>query len=403
MSSSIQSQQPLKSTRSVKTLPLLIGSGLFLLGVVGFLLYWFLIKNKSVKPPEDPCKDKKCVNGTCVNGTCNCNTGWTGTTCESVIPPSPSVICANVRCIEGVCNDQGKCTCHPGWKGISCEEREVPTPDVDPCKNVTCVNGKCNDKGVCDCYTGWSGRTCETSATPAFVCKTNSDCSNNGTCNTDFGQCRCNEGYKGIRCETNLCTGIACGNHAVCNKGSCVCTEGWSGSDCSIGCEKAPFVTLLDDARSDPTGIFNKIDFPGNDITIINTNNKAKCMEACNAQAGCVAAILSESESKCWLKTNLGMRNSWDVGTRKLLFKVAKGTCFVSPDWKSLGYTQFLGDDISVRNGVPWDECISDCASNPACLGINHAWSGKVCVLKSSIAGIKANEQFTTAFRLAKL
>lgn len=94
----------------------------------------------------DPCRDVSCVNGTCDQGTCVCETGWTGSNCETNL-------CSGINCNHGTCTE-GICTCESNYTGTYCEEA------IEPCLNVECGdNGTCVE-GNCDCTEGWSGNYC---------------------------------------------------------------------------------------------------------------------------------------------------------------------------------------------------------------------------------------------------
>lgn len=58
-------------------------------------------------------------------------------------------------------------------------------------------------------------------------------CFNGGTC-VD-GSCVCANGYSGSDCSVapNACIGISCLNGGYCANGACVCPQGYTGADCS--------------------------------------------------------------------------------------------------------------------------------------------------------------------------
>ncbi len=58
------------------------------------------------------------------------------------------------------------------------------------------------------------------------------DCQNGGIC--DKGDCICQNGYTGERCQTKIdpCANISCQNGGYCGDGSCHCPQGYSGIYC---------------------------------------------------------------------------------------------------------------------------------------------------------------------------
>lgn len=104
---------------------------IFLLLVVGGVIYWFIFKNK--------CGDCYGEGGDCLEGVCVCKTGYTGDDCSNKIP-----ICGDKFCMNGGTCDitTEECDCVDGWSGAQCDHK-----DCEP----TCLNNMACDttKGKC--------------------------------------------------------------------------------------------------------------------------------------------------------------------------------------------------------------------------------------------------------------
>ena len=140
---------------------------------------------------------------------CNCNTGYSGTICQTSIPICETGL-SNLECSgKGSClkddNDVSYCDCDDRWYGDSCANYLCPGEDSngndDPCLGRgTCqlINNTLNELvGSCSCNNNWSGSDCSQP-----VCT--NDCNNNGQCiiNTnDVPECDCNEGFSGTDCS----------------------------------------------------------------------------------------------------------------------------------------------------------------------------------------------------------
>ncbi|KAL1448928.1 hypothetical protein WDU94_000177 [Cyamophila willieti] len=186
-----------------------------------------------------PCRN----NGTCIPGqggsnfTCTCQSGYTGSLCESDINE-----CETVKdvCNYGICvNNNGsyQCFCRPGFAGDHCDV------DFDECLSNPCFNGAtCQNKingFTCVCAPGYSGKECSINIDE---CKS-SPCLNGATCIDEVAtfSCVCPKGLTGRLCETNIddCESGPCLNGGICkdllNNYSCNCQNtGYTGLHCEV-------------------------------------------------------------------------------------------------------------------------------------------------------------------------
>eukprot|EP01135_Chromosphaera_perkinsii_P000710 Nk52_evm22s150 gene=Nk52_evmTU22s150 len=170
--------------------------------------------------------DPPCVSG---NGHCKISTG----TCECLYPRFFGETCAKKHCGSfddsktvchgrGVCNtSQGLCDCQPGYYGDMCESIVCPKTNGEECNK----RGRCDGStGKCTCDIGWSGADCTTR-----VCSP--PCTENGKCIDStsgvYGRCQCTkEHWIGNSCEIHECIeeclpGVPCSTET----GKCVCDK----------------------------------------------------------------------------------------------------------------------------------------------------------------------------------
>ena len=221
---------------------------------------------------------------------CVCSEGFAGTACELKQCPGD---CGDGSAEEddgkpfvqrGTCDGKtGMCHCLPGWGGAECKKRECPGERM-PCSG----HGACNDKTAhCECESGWKGESC-----------TVNECSGpeQGSWNSKKKQCECVRSqptntntdqkkqeadtaplYWGEFCEKLGCPGYVsgfaadgemtfCSGHGLCNGaaavhststkssltgsvGSCSCSAGFTGVDCSVPFGLRPASEVVDELK----------------------------------------------------------------------------------------------------------------------------------------------------------
>eukprot|EP01046_Picozoa_sp_COSAG06_P040300 COSAG06_NODE_4862_length_3896_cov_24.255728_1_plen_375_part_00 len=98
------------------------------------------------------------AHSSCVNGLCECDEGYGGGMCETIIDHCKFP--AEVNCgAHGSCSD-GSCVCgSAAYSGNRCQ-------DFDACYGVHCgAHGDCVN-GSCDCKDRWTGSTCDQAPLP---------------------------------------------------------------------------------------------------------------------------------------------------------------------------------------------------------------------------------------------
>jgi hypothetical protein len=257
---------------------------------------------------ESVCTDF-CVNGTCTEDaqdmdiwTCNCEPGYTGENCETVVPglcpvlaPTAPLQVSATGYDEG---DIGTYSCATGYDLVGTATRTCqsdatwtgtePTCVVDPCSATPCMNGgTCDDSSgsaTCSgCNAGWSGTLCDvpvdcgalTATAPLMVSTTATTLDGVATYTCSGGlivtgsatrACQSDGDWSGSAptCEAPppTCTPNPCDNGGVCladgsgNFASCDCATGWTGTTCGVPVTcgvlspASPLAVLYSDAQN---------------------------------------------------------------------------------------------------------------------------------------------------------
>uniref|UniRef100_A0A7E4VBL3 EGF-like domain-containing protein n=1 Tax=Panagrellus redivivus TaxID=6233 RepID=A0A7E4VBL3_PANRE len=210
-------------------------------------------------PSDNPCDNNPCTSTTehCNNHgnglyTCDCNAGYTGAYCDTLITACDSYPCAN----NGVCTPIGTssftCTCSAYFTGTLCESSTSCHPvayGACACRYYPCYNyGTCVQKTVstysCICAPGYTGTACQTAVTTTTTpdpC-TSLTCYNGGACVTNSAgtpSCLCLNTWKGTQCELfdNCQVDQPCKNGGTCvatgnRTHTCTCTCEYTGDNC---------------------------------------------------------------------------------------------------------------------------------------------------------------------------
>ncbi|KAH0575943.1 Neurogenic locus notch-like protein [Spironucleus salmonicida] len=232
--------------------------------------------------------DTICNNkGTCRNNACVCTNNLDPTKKCSACTADKQLVnddCVATACIISgvICSGNGTCTnnscqCGPGFKPqcegckdglqmVNIDDKNVCTASECLKEGVICANnGTCDlDKKTCNCKEnfGTDCATCLTGFTlvdqkciaSACVDDDNLICGGNGTCKDNTCACSGNQDLA-QKCKTGICAtdftlvsdacvsntclkdNIICNNHGNCTKNKCVCSTGYSGTQC-VDCAK---------------------------------------------------------------------------------------------------------------------------------------------------------------------
>ena len=209
------------------------------------------------------------------------------------------------------------------------------------------------------------------------------DCTH-GTCKD--GTCICSTGWKGDDCSKaipscpNNCTSP---DNGTCDHDTmkCTCKGTWLGNDCSITPKECPKnCTSPDNGTCDPIkGICTcKDDWVGKDCSIKSKNCTKTCTknQTCNRETGECICSAGWKGDDCTIEQNPCPKNctSPDNGT----CDPTKGICTCKDDW--------IGKDCSTRSA----KCVNDCTSpaNGTCDGETG-----ICTCNPDYRGADCSEQ----------
>jgi hypothetical protein len=185
--------------------------------------------------------------GSCTaNDVCTCDSGYTGTNCQSWkcynVNNTDSTVCGG----HGNCTNINTCQCSTGFTGSQCDTftcNGIANNSATVCSG----HGACINADNCDCADGFSGNNCEYTSCFGVSSSESTVCSGHGAC-LALDSCACNSSYSGQQCQYPLCDSIASNSSSVCNgHGQCIgvdtcdCTSGYSGSYCDeLTCAGVP-------------------------------------------------------------------------------------------------------------------------------------------------------------------
>ncbi|KAJ6237681.1 cell death abnormality protein [Anaeramoeba flamelloides] len=197
-------------------------------------------------------------NGECSydDGLCHCDDGFSGDYCQNDLCEIEYNSC-NEANSGGSCNytgTVGHCDCNTDWSGPSCEVdgRSLCTTD-DECLN----GGVCLDE-QCDCADGWDGDYCDDDSCG------HTQCNSNGIC-LDDGTCQCYPGWEDLDCTLNICLDDMYNCSGEYGRGECAFDEndevycecyeevGYTGTYCHIAPSVTPSPSPSPSAEPEPS------------------------------------------------------------------------------------------------------------------------------------------------------
>jgi hypothetical protein len=137
----------------------------------------------------------------------------------------------------GSCTANDVCTCDSGYTGTNCQSWKCYSQD-NTASTVCGGHGNCTNINTCECSTGFSGSQCDTFTCNGIGSNSGSVCNGHGAC-ISVDNCDCADGFSGNNCEYTSCFGVTsngatvCSGHGVCTGHDiCNCTTGYTGSNC---------------------------------------------------------------------------------------------------------------------------------------------------------------------------
>ena len=222
--------------------------------------------SSSSQPDQVVCSN----HGSLVDGACQCNSGYTGSQCETCDDgytkyngscykklacnanqhqEANNCVCDNnyieqngtcypkLSCVNGSQN-KNECICDFGYTGFFCneaDENHIIGGDGNLYDKLNCVNGS-QVNASCKCTDGWTGATCETAVTCDYdtvECaygykETGSTCKSG---NTTYKECVFDD-VNFIQQGGSIYPKLNCKNGGVQDANTCNCADGWSGATC---------------------------------------------------------------------------------------------------------------------------------------------------------------------------
>ncbi|CAF4304153.1 unnamed protein product, partial [Adineta steineri] len=163
----------------------------------------------------NPCRTGTCINLPNGEYQCQCSEGMTGKNCDIPLLPCDSNPCLNNSTCLTLSLTNYTCVCPPLYSGLRCSEQRTSCSKNSCQGNATCIIHSVTGEEICQCPDERYGINCEfISACGLNPCK---------TCDISFNTCESNPCMNDGKCSNQ-------GNGLF----TCVCSAGYSGSDCSV-------------------------------------------------------------------------------------------------------------------------------------------------------------------------
>ena len=187
-----------------------------------------------------------CENGAqIVDGKCDCSDlPFTGKNCQTSSCVNGGFHVYDTKSSQTITrtNTLWSCYCKNRYSGYNCEICNAAGENCDG----NCVSGYYGSLCQNTCYANLTettkflsfgdGAGCADAVRNGGTC---TYCNGNGACNTD-GACVCSEGFSGSTCSVECPKTAAghCSGNGVCSSGTCVCDSGFSGTACQYECKE---------------------------------------------------------------------------------------------------------------------------------------------------------------------